>query len=88
MASVSEIVNELESTKSQLEQAKTANDGAGQQTDEMITQIEGMELDDAAEGLRTLKSQIEAMGEQIVALAAGVDELVSAAESLRNNTSG
>jgi prefoldin subunit 5 len=87
MASISEIVSELESTKNQLEAAKTASDGAGEQTAEMITQAEGMELEDTAEGLRTLKTGIEQFGEQIIALASGVDELVSAAEALRNNSS-
>jgi hypothetical protein len=87
VTSISEIVSELESTKSQLEAAKTAADGAGQQTEEMITQAEGMELEDTAEGLRTLKTNIEHFGEQIVALASGVDELVDAAEALRNHSS-
>jgi len=85
MASVSEIVNELESTKNQLEEAKTAVDGAGQQTDEMITQTEGMELEDAAEGLRMLKTQIDELGEQILTLTNGMDELIAAAEAIRNN---
>ena len=87
MVSIGEIVSELESTKSQLEAAKTASEGAEEQTGEMITQAEGMELEDTAEGLRTLKSSIESLGEQIVGLASGVDELVSAAEALRNNSS-
>lgn len=87
MASVSEIINELESTKSQLEAAKTASDGAREQTAEMITQAEGMELEDTAESLRTLKASIESFGGQIVGLASGVDELVTAAEAIRNNAS-
>jgi hypothetical protein len=85
VASVSEIVGELESTRSQLEEAKTAADGAGQQTDEMITQTEGMELEDTAEGLRMLKTQIEAVAEQILTLVNGMDELIAAAEAVRNN---
>jgi hypothetical protein len=66
MASISEIVGELESTKSQLEEAKTAADGAVQQTDEMITQSEGMDLEQTAESLRTLKTQVEAVAEQVL----------------------
>jgi hypothetical protein len=87
MTSIGDIVGELESTKNQLEGAKTAADGAVQQTEEMITQTEGMELEDTAEGLRILKTQIEAMAEQIVTITSGLDDLVTAAESLRKNTS-
>ena len=87
MTSISSIVGELESTRNQLEGARTAADGALQQTEEMITQAEGMELEDTAEGLRVLKAQIEEMTEQIVNFAAGVDELVTSAEGLRRISS-
>jgi citrate lyase beta subunit len=89
MASISDIVGKLESTKEQLDAAKTEADGALQETQEMVTQAEGMELSDTAEGLIALHQQIEAYGEQIVALAAGLDDLVTATEAFRTNaTSG
>jgi prefoldin subunit 5 len=85
MASITEIVGELENTKNELEEAKTAAEGAEHQTDEMITQSEGMDLEDKAESLRMLKTQIEAMSQQILTLTGELDEIISNAEAIRNS---
>jgi hypothetical protein len=88
VASIREIVSKLESTKNKLGGAKTSADGAGERTGEMATQAEGMDLEDAAKGFRALRSRIDVMGERIVALGIGVDELVETAEALRRGGGG
>lgn len=83
MASVSDVVGELESAKGQLEAARATVDNAGAKTDEMIGQAQAMELVAAVEGMRELRGQIDALMEQVAAVSGGVDALITAADALR-----
>ena len=87
MASVSDVVGELEAIKGQLEAAKGTVDSAIGKTEEMIGQATAMELTATVEGLQALHAQITEYGEQVAGLSGGVDPLIEATEALRDSSS-
>jgi hypothetical protein len=87
MASVSDILGKIDAARNALEEAKTSVDGAGQETEEMITQSEGMELGATVEALEAVRTQIEELGQRVVAVTGGIDDLVTAIEAIRGTSS-
>lgn len=82
MASVSDIVGELESTRGQLEAAKQKTEDATTRTEEMINQTEGMELTAAAEALRALHAMVADFAEKIDNLNGDLDGLLASAQAI------
>ena len=83
MASVSDVVGELESARGQLDGVRGTMENAGARTDEMIGQAQAMELVGAVEGMRQLRGQIDALMEQLSAVSGGFDALITSADGLR-----
>jgi hypothetical protein len=82
MASVSDIVGELEAIKGQLEAAKQKADDATSKTEEMISQTDGMELTAAAEALRALHAMIADFAEKFDNLNGDLDGLLTSAQAI------
>jgi hypothetical protein len=82
MASVSDIVGELEAVRSGLEAAKQKVEDAGSKAEEMITHTEGMELTAAAEALRALHSMLADFTEKVDNLNGELDGLLTAAGAI------
>ncbi len=82
MASLRKIVEQLELTNRELDEAKVAADAAISKADEFITQVMGMDLQDAAAELEKLKVGIEATRDQIEVLVGLVDDVKDATEAI------
>jgi hypothetical protein len=86
MASIGDLVSQLESARNEMDESKTSLGLAGQLAENLAVQAEGMDLEDVSVILRALHAQIGKAGERVAVLGDGVDGLIVTAESLRKGS--
>ena len=82
MASISELVNELQACKQKLEENQASVMGASQKAEEVATQSAALDLNDKAAALIAVKDRIDTLTQQYSALSQSFDEIINSANAI------
>ncbi|GLY29859.1 hypothetical protein [Kineosporia sp. NBRC 101731] len=83
MASLNDMIAELEGLIAALDTARAASAGSESSTDEMIQQAEAIGLEGLSEALLSVKSQLETMTSGVDNLKQSTEDLIQQVEGLK-----
>jgi hypothetical protein len=82
MASISELVNQLQACKQQLEENQASVLAASQLAEEVATQTAALDLNDKAAALMAVKDQIDSLVQQYSAFSQSFDDIINSATAV------